>query len=78
MLYVHCVTVHMITQVTLKSEKLCEVPFENPCINPKYGGSKYNFLWAMGPDPEGTDKGFVRVFGFSSLCFSYSLTFFPI
>lgn len=53
-------------EVTLKSEKLCEVPFENPCINPKYGGSKYNFLWAMGPDPEGSDKGFVMKVNLSS------------
>ncbi|KAG0726478.1 Carotenoid isomerooxygenase [Chionoecetes opilio] len=45
-------------EVVLKTEKLCEVPFENPCINPAHRGGKYSFLWAMGPDPEGGDKGF--------------------
>lgn len=48
-------------QVMLKGEKLCDIPFENPCINAKQRGSKYSFVWAMGPDPEGGDKGFVCV-----------------
>lgn len=45
-------------EVMLKGEKLCDVPFENPCINPKRQGEKHSFVWAMGPDPEGGDKGF--------------------
>lgn len=53
-------------EVTLKSEKLCEVPLENPCINPKHRGSKYSFLWSMGPDPEGGDKGFAMKLNISS------------
>lgn len=51
----------------LKGEKLCDIPFENPCINPKQQGGKYSFVWAMGPDPEGADKGFVSLH-FVSLC----------
>lgn len=53
-----------IFQVTLKGEKLCDIPIENPCINPTRRGGKYSFVWAMGPDPEGGDKGLVRVFCF--------------
>ncbi|KAK4298434.1 hypothetical protein Pmani_029226 [Petrolisthes manimaculis] len=46
-------------EITLHSEKLTSIPIENPCINPSRAGRKHQYLWAMGPSPEGKDCGFV-------------------
>lgn len=51
-------------QITLQSEKLTSIPLENPCINPGRVGQKHQYLWAMGPSPEGKDCGFVCISGF--------------
>ncbi|KAK7074836.1 Beta,beta-carotene 15,15'-monooxygenase [Halocaridina rubra] len=46
-------------EILLRSEKLTELPLENPCINPTKPGSKYQFVWAMAPSADGSDKGYV-------------------
>lgn len=53
-------------EIVLQSEKLSEIPIENPCINPKMKASKHQFIWAMGPDPNGGDSGFVMKLSVSS------------
>ncbi|XP_045599532.1 carotenoid isomerooxygenase [Procambarus clarkii] len=46
-------------EIVLQCEKLTRIPIENPCINPKIRSSKHQYIWAMGPDPNGGDSGFV-------------------
>lgn len=46
-------------EILLQSEKITELPIENPCINPKKRGVKHQFVWGMGPNADGEDSGFV-------------------
>ncbi|KAG7156258.1 Carotenoid isomerooxygenase-like 1 [Homarus americanus] len=45
--------------IVLQSEKLTHIPIENPCINPTKRATKHQYLWGMGPNPDGGDSGLV-------------------
>lgn len=47
------------SDVVLSPVRLCEMPMENPSVNPKCVTTKHRYIWAMGPDPQGGDIGFV-------------------
>ncbi|CAL4115505.1 unnamed protein product, partial [Meganyctiphanes norvegica] len=47
------------TDVVLSPVQLSDVPMENPTVNPKIKTLKHRYIWAMGPDPQGGDLGFV-------------------
>ncbi|XP_042204279.1 carotenoid isomerooxygenase-like [Homarus americanus] len=46
-------------EIVLQSEKLTHIPIENPCINPTKRATKHQYLWGMGPNPDGGDSGLV-------------------
>merc|ERR1712106_452818 len=47
------------SDVHLTPVQLCDLPMENPQVNPNFKTMKHQYIWAMGPEPSGEDFGFV-------------------